>query len=176
MERTGVRSNTTILSSANQPVYTIPYLTSQARSGIVGVSSVNLTLAIAGNVICQIQNNGTNKMTSVESIMVNSSASLGYSLIRNGTLTGTLTAQSVYNVNDEFAASTTTLVLAAAAATISVTGGNTLLTQISLTNSFNPLSVTPIILKPGSSLYFSSSGALGLNVTIDVVFTEYSLF
>jgi hypothetical protein len=32
----------------------------------------------------------------------------------------------------------------------------------------------PIIIQPGSSLYFSSSGALGLNITINVIFCEYN--
>lgn len=167
------RLNSKLITSVNEPVYTIPYLTAQARNGLVNVSSASLNLLIAGNIVCQIRNNSTNKMTSVEGILVNSSASIGYSIIRNGTLSGSLTSQPVYNVNNKFIASTTTTIASAASATVSVSGGNTLLTQLSLTNSFNPVSIVPIIINPGSTLYFSSSGALGLNVTINVIFTEY---
>lgn len=166
------RLNTKLATSVEEPLYTIPYITAQTRAGLMNVSAASLSLAIAGNVICQIKNNSTDSMTSVESILVNSSASLGYSIIRNATLSGTLTSLSVYNLNEKYPASTTTAVSSAANATISVTGGSTLLTQISLTNVFNPI-IVPIIIEPGSSLFFSSSGALGLNVTINVIFCEY---
>ncbi|WP_371374206.1 hypothetical protein [Sporomusa aerivorans] len=166
------RMNTKLTSSVLEPVYVIPYLTAQARSGIMNVSASNLSLAVAGNIICRIQNNSTNLMTSVESILVNSSASLGYSIIRNATLSGSLTVRPVYNLNEKYPASTSTIISSAANATVSVSGGSTLLTQLSLTNVFNPI-IVPIIIQPGSSLYFSSSGALGLNVTVNVIFCEY---
>jgi hypothetical protein len=140
----------------------------------MNVSASNLSLAIAGNVICRIQNNSAKLLTSVESILVNSSAGLGYSIIRNATLSGTLTSRTVYNLNENYPASTTTAISSAASTTISVSGGSTLMTQISLTNAFNPI-IVPMIIKPGSSLYFSSSGALGLNVTINVIFCEYPM-
>ncbi|MDF2875224.1 MAG: hypothetical protein K0R22_1907 [Sporomusa sp.] len=125
------------------------------------------------NVICRIQNNSTNLMTSVEIILVNSSVSLGYSIIRNAILSGSLTAQTVYNLNENYPATTTTAISSAANTGISLNGGSTLLTQISLTTAFNPV-IMPIIIQPGSSLYFSSSGALGLNITINVIFCEYN--
>jgi hypothetical protein len=112
-------------------------------------------------------------MTSVEGILVNSSVNIGYSLIRNGALNGTLTPQTVYNVNSKFIPSITTTVASAAGAAVSVSDGDILLSQLSLTSSFNPISIVPIIINPGTSLYFLSSGALGLNVTINVIFTEY---
>ena len=170
-----IRPNSKIVSSVSEPIYTIPYLTALARSGLLQISSANLTLAIAGNVICEIKNNSTDKLTSIENILVNSSAGLGYSLIRNAALSGSLTPQTIHNVNDYFAAATETSISSAASALVSVSGGNTLISQVSLTNSFNPITITPIILKPGSALYFSASGALGLTVTINVVFTEYNL-
>lgn len=170
-----IRPNNKIVSSVSEPVYTIPYLTALARSGLLRISSANLNLAVAGNVICEMKNNSTTKLTSVENILVNTSATLGYSLIRNATLSGSLTSQTVYNVNDYFAASTETSISSAANALVSVSGGNTIINQLSLTNTFNPIAITPIILQPGSALYFSASGALGLTVTINVVFTEYNL-
>jgi len=167
------RLSSKLITSVSEPVYTIAYLTAQARNGLVNVSSATLTLAVPGNIVCQIRNNSANKMTSVEGILVNSSVNIGYSLIRNGALNGTLTPQTVYNVNSKFIPSITTTVASAAGAAVSVSDGDILLSQLSLTNSFNPISIVPIIINPGSSLYFLSSGALGLNVTINVIFTEY---
>jgi hypothetical protein len=61
------RANTKLISSIDEPVYTIPYVTAQARNGLMNVSASNLSLAIAGNVICRIQNNSAKLLTSIES-------------------------------------------------------------------------------------------------------------
>lgn len=163
-----------MISSVNQPVYTIPYVTAQAQNGLINVSSASFSLSLASTLVFQIANTSTTINTSVENILVNSTVSMNYSIIRNGTLTGTLAAQSVYNANDNFPAYTTTTVKSASATTgLSVSGGNTLFQQISLPNVFNPVSITPIIIKPGSTLYFYSTGLVSINVTVNVVFTQY---
>lgn len=169
-----MRTNTKIISSVNEPVYIIPYLNSQSRSGLINISSTSFSISLASTMICQIANTSTTKTTSVEAILVNSTVNMSYSLIRNATLTGTLTTQPVYNVNDNFSASTTTTFKSASATVgLSLSGGNTLLQQISMPSVFNPASITPILLKPGSTLYFYSSGLASLSVTVNVVFTEY---
>lgn len=169
-----MRMNTKLISSVDQPIYTIPYLIAQARNGLVNVSSASFSITLASTMVCRIANTSTGSMTSVESILVSSSTNMNYSIIRNGSLTGTLTARPVYNANDAFPASLSTTVSAASAvAGLSVSGGDTLLQQLSLPNVFNPVSITPIILEPGSSLYFYSTGLVSISVTINVVFTEY---
>lgn len=170
-----IRPHSKIVSSISEPIYTIPYMAALARSGLLQISSINLSLATAGNVICEIKNNSTAKLTSIENILVNSSASLGYSLIRNAALSGSLIPQAIYNVNDYAAAVTETSISSAASELVSVSGGDTFINQIPIANTFSPLIVTPIILKPGSALYLSASGELGLNVTVHVVFTEYNI-
>ena len=167
------RLNPRLITSVNDPVYTIPYLTAQARNGLVHISSMSLTLPADGNIICEIKNNSANKMTSVEGILVNSSVNIGYSIIRNGILNGSLMPQTVYNVNNKHIPSTTTLIAASADATVSVREGDILSRQLSLENRFNPISIVPFIINPGSSLYFLSSGVLGLTVILTVIFTEY---
>lgn len=175
MERFNItRSNTKLISSVDQPIYMIPYLTAQARNGLVNLSSASFSITLASTIVCRITNISTRSMTSVESIFINSSTSLNYSIIRNGSLTGTLIGQPVYNANDAFpASSATTVSSASAVAGLSVSGGNTLLQQIALPNVFNPVSITPILIKPGSSLYFYSAGLVSVSVTINVAFTEY---
>lgn len=167
------RLNPRLITSVNDPVYTIPYLTAQARNGLVHISSMSLTLSDAGNIICEIKNNSSNKMTSVEGILVNSSVNIGYSIIRNGILNGSLIPQTVYNVNNKYIPSTTTLIAATADATVSVREGDILLRHPSLAKHFNPISIVPLIINPGSSLHFWSPGVVGLTVTINVIFTEY---
>lgn len=167
------RLNPRLITSVNDPVYTIPYLTAQARNGLVHISSMSLTLPDDGNIICEIKNNSSNKMTSVEGILVNSSVNIGYSIIRNGVVNGSLMAQTVYNVNNKHIPSTTTLIAAAADAMVSISDGDILLRQLSLANHFNPISIVPLIINPRSSLYFWATGGLGVTVTINVIFTEY---
>lgn len=167
------RLNPRLITSVNDPVYTIPYLTAQARNGLVHISSMSLTLPDDGNIICEIKNNSSNKMTSVEGLVVSSSVNIGYSIIRNGIVNGSLMPQTVYNVNNKHIPSTTTLVAAAADTMVSISDGDVLLRQLSLANHFNPISIVPLIINPRSSLYFWATGESGLSVTINVIFTEY---
>ncbi len=168
------RINTKLIFSINEPVYIIPYLTAQARNGLINISSTSFSISLLSTMICQIANTSTTKMTSVESIWVNSTVTMNYSIIRNATLTGTLTNQPVYNANDNFPASTTTTFKSASATIgLSLSGGSTLLQQISMPNIFNPAIITPILLKPGSNLYFYASGLASVSATVNIVFSEY---
>lgn len=171
---------TSVVSSASSPVYTVPYLTAQAQNGAVNVSTAafSLTSLIAPyTIVCQITNSNASKNTAIQSILVNSTVNTSYSIIRNGTLNGTVTSQAVYNVNDNYLAATTTAVKSAAAtAGLSVSGGNTLLQQLSLPNAYNPVTITPIIIKPASVLYVVVTTPILSaiqTVTINVVFIEY---
>ncbi|MCP1310590.1 hypothetical protein [Paenibacillus tyrfis] len=93
--------------------------------------------------------------------------------IRNGTIAGTLTTNTIYNLNSNFSNSTTTTFRSAGGSGIDLTGGTVMATRSFSANTTNIFDfASAIVIKPGDSYGIKFNFSAGGTASINIIWEE----